>query len=353
MPDANHTGGGLSYSNSGNFVLSELQVAVRRANSDEAATVAMAKAFADYEQPGHLAKEVIDGRTDGGWAVWSGEMQRRRQVIVVPEEPIDLEVGDVLEIKILQRSVNPGHSIGRFRVAVSEDEQPSFDQFRRVPLSKLTGLDSLDQLAEVDRAALLTYYLSHDGRVGAARGALRLAERTLADGLQQLSVRVMVLRERSEPRKTHVLLRGEWDQHGEEVSPEVPELLGAIQSDTPRNRVTLARWLVHRDNPLTARVAVNRFWQEIFGYGLVRTPEDFGLQGERPTHPELLDWLAIEFIESGWDMKALLKTIVMSARRFAKIRVSAVSCSNVILKTGSLLGDLDIVCRQPRFETKP
>jgi hypothetical protein len=121
------------------------------------------------------------------------------------------------------------------------------------------------------------------------------------------------MQEMEQPRPTHVLMRGQYDQPGEQVEPGVPAALGKLDGDAPRNRLTLARWLVSPTNPLTARVAVNRYWRQCFGDGLVRTDGDFGLQGEPPTHPELLDWLAVRFVESGWDVKALLKLLVTGA----------------------------------------
>jgi hypothetical protein len=116
-------------------------------------------------------------------------------------------------------------------------------------------------------------------------------------------------------RTTYVLNRGQYDQPVKEkqVHPGVPAIFPAIAADAPTNRLGLAQWLVRPDHPLTARVTVNRLWQMLFGEGLVRTSEDFGLQGEMPTHPELLDWLAIDFVQSGWDVKRLLKQIMLSS----------------------------------------
>ncbi|MDF2440844.1 MAG: hypothetical protein JWN98_1828, partial [Abditibacteriota bacterium] len=111
----------------------------------------------------------------------------------------------------------------------------------------------------------------------------------------------------------NILLRGEYDKLGEKVEANVPAALNPLPPGAPKNRLGLARWLVHEDNPLTARVTVNRFWQELFGVGLVKTSEDFGIMGETPSHPELLDWLAVEFRESGWDIKHLFKLMVTSA----------------------------------------
>jgi hypothetical protein len=110
-----------------------------------------------------------------------------------------------------------------------------------------------------------------------------------------------------------MLERGLYDKRGEEVHATTPGRLPALPADAPTNRLGLARWLVNPENPLTARVTVNRFWQQFFGVGLVRTPGDFGVQGEKPTHPELLDWLAVDFIESGWDVKRLVRMMVTSA----------------------------------------
>lgn len=122
---------------------------------------------------------------------------------------------------------------------------------------------------------------------------------------------VMVMQE-TRPRQAYVLKRGAYDAHGDPVSPAVPAALPPMKLEWPKNRLGLAYWLVDRGNPLTARVMVNRLWQMLFGTGLVKTVEDFGSQGDWPVHAELLDWLAVEFMDNGWDVKAILKTMVMS-----------------------------------------
>jgi hypothetical protein len=123
----------------------------------------------------------------------------------------------------------------------------------------------------------------------------------------------MVMEDMKTPRETHLLIRGAYDKPGDKVLPGVPASLPSLPQCDKTNRLAFARWLVNPSNPLTARVAVNRYWQMFFGTGLVKTVDDFGSQGESPSHPELLDWLATEFVRSGWNVKALQKSILMSA----------------------------------------
>ena len=142
---------------------------------------------------------------------------------------------------------------------------------------------------------------------------LNLEERVIRKSAETGKGTVMVMDYK--PRKTHILIRGAYDQHGEEVQAGGPGILPPLQGEKgkERSRLDLARWLVDPAHPLTARVIVNRYWQMIFGTGIVKTSEDFGAQGEFPSHPELLDWLAHDFVENGWNVRRLLKQIVMSA----------------------------------------
>ena len=123
----------------------------------------------------------------------------------------------------------------------------------------------------------------------------------------------MIMEDLAQPRDTFVLKRGEYDKPGEKVEANVPAMFPPLPEGAPKNRLGLAKWLVDPSHPLTARVAVNRYWQQYFGVGIVKTAEDFGMQGQWPTNPKLLDWLAVEFVESGWDIKAFQKLIVMSS----------------------------------------
>jgi len=123
----------------------------------------------------------------------------------------------------------------------------------------------------------------------------------------------LVARDLPKPRTTHVLKRGEYNlPTGDPLQPGILKIMGNFPEDAPRNRLGLAQWLTSREHPLTSRVLINRVWQRVFGEGLVRTPEDFGLQGQQPTHPEMLDWLAVELQDSGWDLKHMLKLMVIS-----------------------------------------
>jgi hypothetical protein len=179
-------------------------------------------------------------------------------------------------------------------------------------LEELLAVDE-DKLTAEQRRLLREYYLETADADFQAQLAelqkLREQRCKLYDGLSE----IMVMRETAEPHPTYLLKRGAYDAQSERVGPETPTVLPPFPSDQPRNRLGLARWLTSPDHPLTARVAVNRFWQTVFGRGLVSTPEDFGSQGSPPTHPELLDWLGRDFIDNGWNVKRLIKQMVMSA----------------------------------------
>ena len=158
---------------------------------------------------------------------------------------------------------------------------------------------------------MFDYFLAADADIAKQTAALSTARREvvkLAGGQRE----IMVMRELPEPKKAYILFRGEYNQRRDEVKPGVPEWLLAFPANAPRNRLGVARWLTDPRHPLTARVNVNRLWQTSWGRGLVKTTEDFGSQGAKPLHPEVLDALAARFIASGWDMKALVKSILMT-----------------------------------------
>jgi len=146
--------------------------------------------------------------------------------------------------------------------------------------------------------------------------------RRLKEDLEKTIPTTMVMAEMKKPRDTFVLARGDYRNQTDKVQPGVLSVLPPLPKDAPPNRLTLAKWLVSPDHPLTARVAVNRFWQMYFGYGITKTQEDFGVRGEPPVHPELLDWLATEFVRTGWDMRAMQRLIVTSATYRQSSRVT-------------------------------
>ncbi len=165
----------------------------------------------------------------------------------------------------------------------------------------------------IEKASLKKLYLNIHSKAYQESMEQVIAKRKAYSDSVEVIPELMIMKDREQKRPTYVLTRGEYNQHGEEVFPNTPESVLPMPENLPKNRLGLAQWLTDKKHPLTARVTVNRFWQNYFGKGLVATSEDFGNQGELPSHPELLDWLAMEFQESGWDVKAMQRLIVTSA----------------------------------------
>lgn len=192
-------------------------------------------------------------------------------------------------------------------------------------LSVITGVDNdTDLPAEIvtalqtpekkrtpgQRATLWTYCAEYSRALAPKRTALANLEERLSVLTEEFTTMVMDIA--AKPRETFILNRGDYSQPTRKVTAGTPKVLPSMPANAPNNRLGLAEWITMKENPLTARVAVNRMWKLLFGTGLVATSADFGLQGEWPSHPELLDWLAVDFVEKGWDVKALLRQIVMS-----------------------------------------
>src|SRR5262245_25991380 len=190
------------------------------------------------------------------------------------------------------------------------------------PVTDIAALpDDKRTRAQADK--IRDYFLEHALPANLAEARVRLTDaQAKRDSFFQSLPTVMVMEEMPAPRETHLLIRGMYDRPGDVVKPMLPAALVSSPTAYPPNRLGLARWLVDPSNPLMARVTVNRFWQMYFGVGIVKTAEDFGSQGEVPSHPELLDWLATEFMRTGWDVRAIQKTIVMSATYRQTSRVS-------------------------------
>jgi hypothetical protein len=207
-------------------------------------------------------------------------------------------VGQIDDLRLYNRALAPG-----------EVEDLAIHHPVQVLLSGVTGRPSREE-----RDRIRDYFLTF-----AAPDALRTAYaelkalRVQRDDFTKTIPTTMVMADMQKPRDTFVLARGDYRNQTEKVEPGVPAILPKLPEGAPRNRLTLAKWLVDPGHPLTSRVAVNRFWQMYFGYGIVKTQEDFGVQGEPPVHPELLDWLATEFVKSGWDIRAMQRLIVTSA----------------------------------------
>ncbi|PKA99700.1 concanavalin A-like lectin/glucanase superfamily protein [Flavobacteriaceae bacterium MAR_2009_75] len=161
--------------------------------------------------------------------------------------------------------------------------------------------------------ALTAYYLNKNSKKYQVSLAALKEVRSVQNDSTEKVKEIMVMKEMPEPRETFILERGQYDAYGERVYPNTPEAVLPFADSLPKNRLGLAKWITQKENPLTARVAVNRYWAKLFGVGIVKTVEDFGNQGELPSHPKLLDWLAVDFMESGWDVRALHKKMVMSA----------------------------------------
>ena len=184
-------------------------------------------------------------------------------------------------------------------------------------LSKNTQLKTItsknySSLSQTEKELLQNHYtLSISNKANGLYKELAKLKKTYVDSVETIQ-EVMVMKETEEPVQSFLLERGDYTAQREKVYPDILESILPIPEDYPKNRLGLSKWLFHKDHPLTARVAVNRYWQHYFGNGLVKTSEDFGNQGEMPSHPKLLDWLSLHFMETGWDVKALQKLIVMS-----------------------------------------
>jgi mono/diheme cytochrome c family protein len=203
------------------------------------------------------------------------------------------------------------NDLARAAVAVAGTNKPSAAPDIPTNIVKILKVASTERTAP-QRDEIFDYFRTQAPELKTVRDQLaesRKAQETLKSEIPT----TLVMQERAEPRETHVLTRGSFLSPAERVFPGVPASLPPLPKGQPANRVTLAHWLVSPENPLTARVTVNRFWEQVFGRGLVETVEDFGTQGERPTHPELLDWLGTEFIRQNWEMKAMLRLIVTSS----------------------------------------
>jgi Protein of unknown function (DUF1553)/Protein of unknown function (DUF1549)/Planctomycete cytochrome C len=316
--------GGPGRSTDGSLFVSEFSVeAAPMAKPEAVMKVALTGPTADFERPDFPVKNVIDGEFKTHWSsdAGPGRRNRDRKMVFVARQPAGFDRGTILTLQIAQKSdetidLRGGKpNIGRFRISVSRAEDPYADPLpasvRRIlsiPVEKRTT----EQQREV-----FDYYRTTIPEWAEANGKIDELMKAWPSGPTTLA-----LAPRHQPRETRIFRRGDWKRPAELVTPGTPAVLHPLPKEAPRNRLGLAGWIVDSHNPLTARVIVNRIWQQYFGAGLVTTPEDFGVRCEQPSHPDLLDWLATEFREKGWTMKRIHRLIVTSAAYRQSSRVT-------------------------------
>jgi len=320
LPHAAHTDGKLSRGQKGEFILTNVKLLAKRPGVMQVRDLEMRGAVADFEREAKgrnygLVKDTLDDDPRNGWTTESGDTKAPHTAVYELDEPLALAPHEELVFVLLHRSTDGDANIGRFRISVTTE---SGETVRSVNVSPMEEIASARRQGKpVDPSLeerLFQQYLVGDREYQTSLAQLNEANRQLGEARKAAGkLKVMVLNERPEARKTHILERGVWDAKGAEVAPGVIPAILDWPAERTRSRLDLAKWVVSPDNPLTARVVVNHLWTLMFGQGLVRSTEDFGLQGEAPTHPELLDWLAVELVENGWDLRHILRLIATSA----------------------------------------
>ena len=324
---------GIGRAEDGSFVLTEIEVqATPLGSGGPFGDLDLIHGYADYATPSLGIELAVDGDLETGWGAGYGARPTARTAVFrVGPAPADAGAlvhrgGARLRIVLRQEASYQHKTMRRFRLSVSDAPEVAFQLLdpKLLPppygglaaayrdIEYLVGLPGDQRTGEQATTIRHRFRRGHwsPWRPHEARYA-ELSERLA--GIEAAVPTTMVMREMDEPRPTFLLRRGEYDQQTDEVDAAVPAVLPPIPEDLPKNRLGLARWLVSGDHPLTARVVANRMWQRFFGRGLVATSGDFGSQGEWPSHPDLLDWLATELVRQEWDLKALQKTIVLSS----------------------------------------
>jgi hypothetical protein len=300
LPDARLPRGGPGRDAYGNFNITQIKVEVP--DGSGWTPVALKKLAADT---GARSLETKRGQV---WTVDASREDTRlpRQLVVVLEQPLR---ASRVRLTIVQDSEFSCQSVGSFRLSATDVSDPATVVNVRHSLRSLLGKTGR---SEEQEEKLRDYFLSVTPSLQAARDALKKA-REEKDELGITSTLVMRERSTFERPFDFIRVRGGFSAKADKVYANVPDVLPPLPESEMPNRLGLARWLVSKDNPLTARVAVNRIWEQYFGRGIVETSEDFGTQGQRPSHPELLDWLATEFMDRGWSMKAIDRLVVTSS----------------------------------------
>ena len=253
----------------------------------------------------NTAAMAIDDDPQTGWSI-NGGQGRSQWATFVLDQP--LEAADPFQLQLLfERYYAAG--LGKFRIYATTDPHATEASDLPTDVENILALPG-DRRSPEQRERLRVQFLAAAPELAAARGEIDRLRKSLPELPTTL---VMQERPAADPRATHVHHRGEFLQPKDAVQPEVLSLFPPLAKDAPHDRLAFARWLIDPANPLVGRVTMNRQWAAFFGRGIVRTTEDFGYQGEAPTHPELLDWLAVELVNQGWSLKRMHKLIVMSA----------------------------------------
>ncbi|WP_299465964.1 DUF1553 domain-containing protein, partial [uncultured Gimesia sp.] len=307
-------GHGKKESFPGGFILTSFAASGTAIHSDQLDLYAMFnidKITASNSHPDYPVADCLDPRDHNGWSP-APHNQSPQHLTVTFDKPYKTTNSPYVTVML----VWGGGKFGGREALMAGDYRvfgiSGVDDGTNLPddIQKILAIDPKARDAQ-QNAALKTYY----SQIAPEFKNLRYQLTNLKERRQMLtdSFETMVMNTARKPRETFILNRGQYDQPTEKVSTGVPGFLPGLPEKAPANRLALAQWLTSRDNPLTTRVAVNRFWEMLFGQGIVSTSADFGSQGDPPTHPELLDWLAVEFYESGWDVKQIMKKILMSA----------------------------------------
>ena len=307
LPDPSLPAQGPGSAGNGNVVISEI---ILRAGER---IVALTTPTADFSQDGWPVANALDGRDDTGWAI-SPHVGKPHVAVFRTAET----VSGTLSVVLVSRSPHAQHIPGCVRLSVSPDREPA--QGATLSPDIATILAKGDR-SDAERKRLGDYWRSIAPELKDVREQVATAEEALKKVPQTTA---LVLQEKAHAGRPTAVVhpRGAWLATAETVSADVPAFLPSLKEPANANRLTLARWLVDGRNPLTARVTVNRFWEQYFGRGIVETSEDFGLKSGKPSHPELLDWLANEFVRGGWSMKKLHRLIVTSATYRQSSRVT-------------------------------
>jgi len=276
--------------------------------------VEFASAAADFSRKDFPVRGALDAKVDTGWSVNGNDETNRanHQAVFIASQPLGFAGGTLLKVRLKFESAFKQQTLGRFRLAVTTSD--GWKDFGALPQEVQSGLFAENNgRNEGQKTQLRNYFRENNSpeikELNQKLAGLRKTESELNAKIPTLRI----MEDMPEPRTTQILVRGDYRNRGERVTAGVPKALPPLPADSKTNRLSLAQWLVDPQQPLVSRVTVNRYWQLYFGTGLVKTGNEFGTQGELPSHPELLDWLAREFIDSGWNIKAMQKKIVMSA----------------------------------------